>query len=52
MKYWKGQNVVCVIPKVIEEHLALAQNRAPKLLVHPRALSWERRPPSPKVIKK
>ena len=24
VKYWKGQHVICVTPKLIEEHLRLA----------------------------
>lgn len=52
VKYWKGQHVICVTPKLVEEHLKSAQYKRPSLTVDASCLRWD--PPSkfPKLIKK
>jgi len=40
VKYWKGQHVICVTPKLVEEHLKSAQYKRPRLTVDPNALKW------------
>ena len=40
VKYWKGQHVICVTPKLVEEHLKSAQYKKPRLTVDPSALRW------------
>jgi len=40
VKYWKGQHVICVTPKLIEEHLKSAEYKAPSLTVDIGALMW------------
>ncbi len=47
IKYWKGQHVVCVTPKLVEEHLKSAEYRKPRLLVDPEYLRWS--PPTKKL---
>lgn len=31
VKYWKGQHVICVTPKLVEEHLKSAQYKKPPI---------------------
>ncbi|XP_058053545.1 histone acetyltransferase KAT8-like [Anopheles bellator] len=40
VKYWKGQHVICVTTKAIQEHLQMAQFKKPKLMVEPAYLKW------------
>ncbi|XP_071954189.1 histone acetyltransferase KAT8-like [Antedon mediterranea] len=40
VKYWKGQHVVCVTPKLVEEHLKSTQYRKPRLTVDSNVLRW------------
>ncbi|KAG1675065.1 Histone acetyltransferase KAT8 [Nymphon striatum] len=40
VKYWKGQHVVCVTPKLVEEHLKSAQYKRPRLIVDNSCLRW------------
>ena len=40
MKYWKGQHVICVTPKLIEEHLRSAEYKKPTLTVDTSSLKW------------
>lgn len=40
VKYWKGQHVVCVTPKTINEHLQQPQFKRPKLMVDISCLRW------------
>jgi len=40
VKYWKGQHVICVTPKLIEEHLKSAEYNKPRLIVDIDALKW------------
>lgn len=47
VKYWKGQHVICVTPKLVEEHVKSSQYRKPVLTVDPECLRWA--PPGRKV---
>uniref|UniRef100_UPI00358E8365 histone acetyltransferase KAT8 n=1 Tax=Myxine glutinosa TaxID=7769 RepID=UPI00358E8365 len=49
VKYWKGQHVVCVTPKLVEEHLKSAQYKKPPLTVDTTCLRWA--PPKHKQVK-
>lgn len=40
VKYWKGQQVICVTSKTVMEHLQLPQFKKPKLTVDPAYLRW------------
>jgi len=40
VKYWKGQHVICVTPKLVEEHLRTSQWKKPKLTVDVAYLRW------------
>lgn len=40
VKYWKGQHVICVTPKIVEEHLKSSQFEKPKILVDPGRIKW------------
>lgn len=40
VKYWKGQHVICVTAKTVNEHLMLPQFKRPKLMVDPMYLRW------------
>merc|ERR1719334_904061 len=40
VKYWKGQHVICVTPKLIEEHLRSAEYKKPPLTVDTSQLKW------------
>lgn len=46
VKYWKGQHVLCVTPKIIEEHLKSSHFRKPTLVVEPSCVNW-----TPPVLK-
>ena len=48
VKYWKGQHVICVTPKLIEEHLKSSEYKKPRLTVDITALRWT----SPKKVNK
>lgn len=41
VKYWKGQHVICVTPKIVAEHLQLPQFKRPKLMVDTMCLKWK-----------
>ncbi|KAL1117698.1 hypothetical protein AAG570_004013 [Ranatra chinensis] len=47
VKYWKGQHVICVTPKLVEEHIRSAQFKRPRLTVDVNALLWQ--PPNRKI---
>jgi len=49
VKYWKGQHVICVTPKLVEEHLKASQWKRPRLTVDPSCLKWG---PPKKMAKK
>lgn len=40
VKYWKGQHVICVTPKLVEEHIRSAQFKRPRLSVDVCQLKW------------
>ena len=40
VKYWKGQHVICVTPKLVEEHMKSSQYKKPRLIVDRNALRW------------
>ena len=40
LKYWKGQHVICITPKAVEEHLRSSQYRRPILMVDTEYLRW------------
>eukprot|EP01136_Pigoraptor_vietnamica_P039150 Opistho-1_new@109464 len=40
VRYWKGQHVICVTPKLIEEHMASAQFKRPRLTVDASCIRW------------
>jgi histone acetyltransferase MYST1 len=40
VKYWKGQHVICVTYKTVQEHLLLPTFRQPKLTIDPAYLRW------------
>ncbi|CAH0386885.1 unnamed protein product [Bemisia tabaci] len=52
VKYWKGQHVICVTSKLVEEHIKSAQYKRPKLIVDPTALKWIPRKRESKTGKK
>ncbi|ALC48724.1 CG1894, partial [Drosophila busckii] len=41
IKYWKGQHVICVTAKTINDHLRLPQFRRPKLTIDSNFLVWK-----------
>ncbi|KAM8721189.1 hypothetical protein ACLKA7_007115 [Drosophila subpalustris] len=41
IKYWKGQNVICVTAKTINDHLQLPQFKRPKLTIDLDYLTWK-----------
>ncbi|OCT59043.1 hypothetical protein XELAEV_18001533mg [Xenopus laevis] len=49
VKYWKGQHVICVTPKLVEEHLKSAQYKKPPITVDSPNLKWA--PPKHKLMK-
>ncbi|KAF6728455.1 Histone acetyltransferase KAT8 [Oryzias melastigma] len=49
VKYWKGQHVICVTPKLVEEHLKSAQYKKPPITVDTMCLKWA--PPKNKQAK-
>lgn len=52
IKYWKGQHVICVTPKLVEEHIKSAQYKRPVLTVDSSCLRWEPPRKSQKLLKK
>ena len=47
VKYWKGQHVICVTPKLVEEHLKSSEYKRPSLTVDTGCLRWAPAPPQP-----
>lgn len=41
VKYWKGQHVICVTPKLVDEHIRSAQFKKPRYTVDSRSLLWQ-----------
>ena len=52
VKYWKGQHVICVTPKLVDEHIKSAQYKRPPITVDPDYLRWSPPKRLPKVVKK
>lgn len=53
MNMVKGQHVICVTPKSVEEHIRSSQYKRPRLCVDSTALRWApRRHPNSKSGKK
>ncbi|XP_013405838.1 histone acetyltransferase KAT8-like [Lingula anatina] len=52
VKYWKGQHVICVTPKLVEEHLKGAQYKKPPITIDVSCLRWEPPRKVPRIIKK
>ncbi|XP_065669471.1 histone acetyltransferase KAT8 isoform X4 [Hydra vulgaris] len=50
VKYWKGQHVICVTPRLIEDHLKTFPSKKPPLTVDRVCLLWS--PPYKKKMKK
>lgn len=47
VKYWKGQHVICVTPKLVEEHLKSSEYKRPTLTVDTSCLRWAPPPIQP-----
>lgn len=47
VKYWKGQHVICVTPKLIEDHLKAHPLKKPPIMVNRSCLKWS--PPYKRV---
>ena len=52
VKYWKGQHVICVTPKLVEEHIKSAQYKRPPITVDPEYLRWSPPKRATKIQKK
>ena len=52
VKYWKGQHVICVTPKLVEEHIKSAQYKRPVMVVDTACLRWCPPLRVPKINKK
>ncbi|CAG0882647.1 unnamed protein product [Cyprideis torosa] len=50
VKYWKGQHVICITAKVVEEHIRNSGIKSPPLLIDRNRLLWA--PPSKKMKQK
>ena len=40
VKYWKGQHVICVTPKLVDEHIRSVQYKRPAIMVDNELLRW------------
>ncbi|KAG8338065.1 K(lysine) acetyltransferase [Homalodisca vitripennis] len=49
VKYWKGQHVICVTPKLVDEHIRSSQFKRPRLVVDTAALKWSPPKKSPQI---
>ncbi|XP_063220183.1 histone acetyltransferase KAT8-like [Bacillus rossius redtenbacheri] len=49
VKYWKGQHVICVTPKLIEEYIKTSQLKSPRMTVDVSCLRWS--PPKKVQVK-
>ncbi|GIY51534.1 hypothetical protein CEXT_805281 [Caerostris extrusa] len=52
VQYWRGQHVICVTPKLVEQQLNSFQCRKPKLIVDVNLLRWTPPKKSNKAAKK
>lgn len=52
VKYWKGQHIVCVTMKAIEDHLKAMESKKPKLVVDSTCIHWDPPKKQAKLCKK
>ena len=52
VKYWKGQHVICVTPKLVEEHIKSSEYRRPPITIDTACLRWSPPRKIQKMIKK
>lgn len=52
IRYWKGQKVISITPKVVEELMNSTQYKRPAITVDPAYLRWTPPKKQPKVAKK
>lgn len=41
IKYWKGQHIICVTSKSVEDHLKLIEHKKPTIEIDTSSLKWE-----------
>jgi hypothetical protein len=41
IKYWKGQYIISVTAKTIDDHLKAIENKKPTIEVDPNCMKWE-----------
>ncbi|XP_074647511.1 histone acetyltransferase KAT8-like [Tubulanus polymorphus] len=52
VKYWKGQHVICVTPKLVEEHMKSSSYKRPPISIDVSCLKWSPPKRSAKLMKK
>jgi len=52
IRYWKGQKVISITPKVIDELMNSTQYKWPTITVDPAFLHWTPPKKQPKILKK
>lgn len=52
VKYWKGQHVICVTPKLVEEHIKSSEYKRPPITIDTSCLRWSPPRKIQKLIKK
>jgi histone acetyltransferase MYST1 len=52
IRYWKGQYVVSITPKLVEELMKSAQYKRPSISVDPECVRWVPPKKAAKVVKK
>jgi len=52
IRYWKGQKVISITPKVIDELMNSTQYKRPTITVDPACLRWTPPKKQPKMAKK
>jgi len=52
IRYWKGQKVISITPKVIDDLMNSTQYKRPPITVDPACLCWTPPKKRPKVTKK
>ncbi len=52
VKYWKGNHIICVTKKTIEDHLKAMEHKKPMIEVDPTFLIWEPPKKQAKISKK
>ncbi|OXA64768.1 Histone acetyltransferase KAT8 [Folsomia candida] len=51
VKYWRGQQTICVTPKLVQQYLKDSELKVPKIIVDPLHLKWAPRKKLPNPIK-